>query len=72
MYAETLADTIDELLRLLMLIDFRKVFYLSTLSERTAMTVREAIQQKQLGICSDSTYLLYCLAKEKALELDVK
>lgn len=36
------------------------------------MAVREAIKQKQRRICLDSSYLLYRLPKEMALELDVK
>ncbi|XP_055298652.1 uncharacterized protein LOC129566591 isoform X3 [Sitodiplosis mosellana] len=70
-YADTLSECTEELLRLLLLIDYSKGYYFTSLNDRTA-SVREAIKQKNLEINTDHTSLLYYLPKEKALEFVVQ
>lgn len=71
-YADTLSECTDELLRLLLLIDYSKGYFFTSLNDRAGSTVREAIKRKKIEIYTDDTNLLYYLPKEKALEFDVE
>lgn len=71
-YADTLSESTEELLRLLLLIDYSKGYFFTSLNDRAASAVREAIRRKNVELNSDDTNLLYYLPKETALEFDVQ
>lgn len=71
-YADTLSESTEELLRLLLLIDYSKGYFFISLNDRAASAVREATKQKNVEMNIDFTNLLYYLPKEKALEFDVQ
>lgn len=71
-YIDTIADSGDEMLRLLLLVDFPKGLCVNHLNKRAELAIRETIKHKKLQISADNCYLLYQLPKEKAVELDVR
>lgn len=71
-YADTFADTTDELLRLLLLIDYSKGYFFISLGDRIVPVVREALKQKNVELTMDDWNLKYFLPKEKALQFNVQ
>lgn len=71
-YTDTLSEYTEELLRLLLLIDYSKGYFFTSLNDRAASAVREAIKRKNVEVYIDDTNLLYHLPKEEALKFDVQ
>lgn len=71
-YADTLSEDTDELLRLLLLIDFSEGFFFLGLTDSVIPTVKEVIKQKNVDVYIDDWNLVYHLLKEKAIEFDIK
>lgn len=71
-YADTLSENTDELLQLLLLVDYSKGYFFLSLNEHAASAVREAIKQRNIEVYSDDWNLLYHLPKENALKFDIQ
>lgn len=71
-YADALSENTDELLRLLLLIDYSKGYFFISITDHAASAVKEAIKQKNVELYVDESNLLYYLPKEKALEFSAQ
>lgn len=72
MYADTFNESLDELIRLLILLDFSNGLFFISLNDNAASAVRAAIKRKNVEIYMDDWTFEYFLAKEKALQFVIE
>lgn len=71
-YADTFNDSLDELIRLLLLLDFSKGLFFISLNDNAASAIKEVTKRKNVEIYMHDWTFEYFLAKEDALQFIVE
>lgn len=72
MYADTLHESNNELLRLLLLLDYSTEYLFTSFNDRITSVIRQAFETKNVKLAIDFSNLHHFLPKEKALQFDIQ